>query len=173
MSGPGKRAQGSGPKVLTGSREAKRQAAIVLEVLSGLRGPTEGSEAMSVSLSRYYQLETRALQGLIAALEPRPKGRQTTPEQERDVLARDKRRLEREVSRLQALLRAAERSVGISTPPAASKKGKLGGKGRGKRVRRTTVVRASKAIAVLRRGQAEAPAPSRAEEASKVSAGGS
>jgi hypothetical protein len=171
MNPPAKRQQGSGPKVLTGSREAKRQAAIVLEVLSGLRGPTEGSEAMSVSLSRYYQLETRALQGLITALEPRPKGRQTTPEQERDALAREKRRLEREVTRLQALLRAAERAVGIPAAPKASKAGKLAGKGRGKRVRRTTMVRASKAIAVLRQEQAEAAASPKPETAAKVSAG--
>jgi hypothetical protein len=159
--------------VLTGSREAKRQAAIVLEVLSGLRGPTEGSQTMGVSLSRYYQIETRGLQGLITALEPRPKGRQTTPEQERDALAKEKRRLEREVTRLQALLRAAERSVGITPLPKASKESKLRGKGRGKRVRRTTMVRASKAIAVLRRDEAAPAASPRPEAKAKVSASGS
>lgn len=141
----------TGPKTLTGSKEAKRYAAVVLEVLSGVRGPTEGSEAMGVSLSRYYQLETRALQGLITALEPRPKGKRKSPSAERDVLEKEKCRLEREVGRLQALLRAAERSVGIPSVRKAAKKGKLRGKGQGKRVRRTTMVRGAKAIEALRR----------------------
>jgi hypothetical protein len=48
-------------------------------------------------------------------------------------------------------LRAAERSVGIPPSKAAPGKGKLRGKAKGKRVRRTTMVRASKAIEVLRR----------------------
>jgi hypothetical protein len=167
----------SGPKTLTGSKEAKRQAAVVLEVLSGLRGPTEGSQAMGVSLSRYYQLETRALQGLITALEPRPKGRQRTAEQERDVLERDKRRLERDVARLQALLRAAERSVGIPPSPKPAKGSKLRGKSQGKRVRRTTVVRARKAIEVLRRDaeptETSALMKNHNKPATKTSAGGS
>ena len=144
------RSRPTGPKTLTGSKSAKLHTAVVLEVLAGLRGPSEGSQAMGVSLSRYYQLETRALQGMITALEPKPKGRQQSTEQERDGLVREKSRLEREVARLQSLLRAADRSVGISPIPKRTKTGKLRGKGQGKRVRRTTVVRAGKAIGALR-----------------------
>jgi hypothetical protein len=148
----------TGPKTLTGGKDAKRHTAVILEVLAGLRGPTEGSEAMGVSLSRYYQLETRALQGMIAALEPRPKGRRQSAEQERDGLKSEKRRLEREVTRLQSLLRAAERTVGISPVPKKTKAGKLGGKGQSRRVRHTTVVRARKAIDALRQERKEAAA---------------
>ena len=53
-----------------GSREALRLAACVLEVLAGLRGPTEAAGALGVSLARYYQLEQRALAGLVRGCEP-------------------------------------------------------------------------------------------------------
>ena len=159
MTGRVQKPRPTGPKTLTGSKEAKRHTAVMLEVLAGLRGPTEGAEAMGVSISRYYQLETRALQGMIAALEPRPKGRQKSVVQERDGLADEKRRLEREVARLQALLRAAERTVGITPVPAKKKAGKLRGKGQGKRVRHSTVVRARKAIDALRQEREKTAQP--------------
>ena len=106
------------PKTLAGSRDAKRAAAVVLEVLSGLRGPTEGSAALGVSLNRYYELETRALQGLVSALEPRPRGRQKTPQDEIRALEKETKRLERELTRAQTLVRAAQRTIGLPTRPA-------------------------------------------------------
>jgi hypothetical protein len=151
----------SGPKTLEGTPEAKRQAAVVLEVLSGLRGPSEGSEAMGVSLNRYYQLETRALQGLIAALEPRPKGRQRRPEDEIGKLRHDNERLTRELARAQALVRAAQRSIGLPAVPKPTKGRRMKGtvETKGKRVRRRRrVVRATKAIAALRQPAPPAPA---------------
>jgi hypothetical protein len=141
-----------GPRILSGSTQAKRLAVVVLEVLSGLRDARDGSRAMGVSLNRYYQLETRALQGLIASLEPRPKGRQRTAEEKLATVERAKRRLEQELVRHQALVRAAQRSIGI---PSAKKDGK-GSKLRGKQPardgkrRRRTVARGLKAIAALR-----------------------
>jgi hypothetical protein len=156
----------SGPQTLQGSREAKRQAAVLLEVLSGLRGPQEGSQALGVSLNRYYQLETRALQGFIQALEPRPKGRQRTPESELAELRRDKERLTRELSRNQALLRAAQRSLGLPRARAESNGSKLRGKVKTtKSRRRTRTVRATKAIAALRRVESDSPSQPAAESA--------
>lgn len=102
----------TGTQTLKGSGEARRSLSVVLETLSGLRGPAEAAEALSVSLSRYYQLETRALQGMLSALEPRARGPRKTPEKAILLLEREKRALEREVSRHQALLRAAQRTVG-------------------------------------------------------------
>ena len=72
-----------------GSAEAKRLAAAILEGLAGIRGPQDASQALGISMTRYYQMEARALQGLVAALEPRRRGRQHNPQV---VLAR----LERE-----------------------------------------------------------------------------
>jgi len=106
------------PKTLTGSRDAKRAAAVVLEVLSGLMGPSEGSETLGTSLNRYYELETRALQGLVTALEPRPKGRQRTPEDAIRALEKEKKKLERELTRAQTLVRAAQRTIGLPSKPS-------------------------------------------------------
>jgi len=57
-------------------REARRLATLILEVLAGGRTPTEAAQALEISVPRYYQLEGRALRGLVAACEPRPRGRQ-------------------------------------------------------------------------------------------------
>ena len=161
---------------LPGSAGAKRLAAVILEVLSGLRGPREGSAAMGVSLNRYYQLESRALGGLIDALEPRPKGRRTTPQDQIVALEREKRRLEQEVGRHQALVRAAHRSLGVPALPTAKKGSRLRGKSTDKTKaprRRRTVKRGAKVIARLRRvseptplSGATKPSPKSAEASS-------
>ncbi|MHC4933913.1 MAG: hypothetical protein ACYTGV_17185 [Planctomycetota bacterium] len=154
-----------GPKALTASPAAKRVAVVLLEVLSGAKGTQEGCETLGISLNRYYQLETRALQGLLEALEPRPKGRQRTAEAKLAEQARETHRLSRELSRHRALLRAAQRSLGLRPPKGRRLEDKPGRakKGKTKRRRRTTPSRAMKAIAVLRE-----PAPS---EPSKARAG--
>lgn len=141
-------------RTLAGSTEAKRLAAGVLEVLSGLRGPQDASEALGISLPRYYHLETRALGGMIAALEPRPKGRRRKPEDEIAGLVREKEQITRELQRAQALVRAAQRAVGITSVGIGSKVGAKG-KGTRRRTRRATV-RAERTIEALRAGPAEA-----------------
>ena len=150
----------TGPKTLTGSKEAKKHAAIVLEVLSGVRGPQEGCEVMGVSLSRYYQLETRGLQGLITALEPKPRGRQSRPEDEITKLHDENRRLKRDNIRNQSLLRSVERSMGIRSTIAG--KGKTKAKKTGRR--RVRVSRATRVIGALRKAEAPEQKP---EEAAK------
>jgi hypothetical protein len=155
-----------GPATLVGSREAKRIAAGLLEVLSGVRGPKDGSAALGISLNRYYQLETRALQGFLAALEPKPKGRQKRPEDRLAALERDKRRLEQELARHQALVRAAQRSLGL--PGLAREEAGNKGRGRGKGTarRRSRGIRGLKAVAVLRSG-VDAPERAAASGASE------
>jgi hypothetical protein len=108
---------------IEGSPKARRYAAAVLSVLSGERTTAEGSAMMGVSLARYYALETRALSGLVAALEPRPRGRRRSLEGELAAAREESRRLSRELTRLQGLLRAAHRSLGVKEP-AAKKSGK-------------------------------------------------
>ncbi len=148
----------TGAKTLTGSKEAKKQAAIVLEVLSGERGPQEGCEVMGVSLSRYYQLETRGLQGLITALEPKPRGRQSRPEDEIANLKEENRRLKKDLTRNQSLLRSMERSMGIRSTIAG--KGKTKAKKTGRR--RVKVSRATRVIGALRKPEAPEQAPAEA-----------
>jgi len=155
------KARAMGPKTLEGSDQAKRQAVAVLEVLSGERTPTEGCAAMGVSLTRYYLLETRALQGLITALEPRPKGRRRSAEDRIGELEREKARLERELGRTQSLVRAAQRAVGLPGRREEAKESKLRGK-KPTRKRRTT--RAKQAIAALRGSVASSPAPGAGSE---------
>lgn len=120
-SGPGKkrrqRAPARSPAPENGSREARRLAAVILEVLSGARGPSDAAAAVGISQPRYYALEARALGGFVSALEPRAAGRRRTPEAEVVALGKEIERLRRECARYQALLRASQRTVGVAAPP--------------------------------------------------------
>src|SRR6185437_11206452 len=51
----------SAPPAAPGSVQARRQAAAILEVLAGVRRPSEAAQALETSLPRYYLLERRAL----------------------------------------------------------------------------------------------------------------
>lgn len=132
------------------SPEARKLAAAILEVLGGVRTTTDAAAALECSVPRYYQLEARAVEGLLAACEPKTPGRTVSPGREAEALRKRCGRLEREVSRQQALVRAAHRAVGLpATPsPAKPRPGK-------KRSRRPTA-RALVAASVLR---ATTPAP--------------
>jgi hypothetical protein len=106
------------------SAGAKRLAAAILEVLAGLRTPQQAAEAVGLSLVRYYQVEAGGLRGLLAACEPKPRGRQANPLAELAVLQRQNERLQRDVARQQSLVRLAQRAVGLSAPvPKAAKAG--------------------------------------------------
>jgi hypothetical protein len=109
---------------IEGSRKARQHTAAILSVLAGEKTTAEASGMMKVSLPRYYQLETRALSGMVKALEPRPHGRAKTPEAEVAALTKENRRLRRELTRTQALVRAAHRSLGLRDPSKNSGNGK-------------------------------------------------
>jgi hypothetical protein len=112
---------------------------VILETLVGVRTTQEAAEALGVSPPRYYQLETYALQGLVEALEPRPRGRQVSVELENERLRGEITRLEREVKRQQALYRTAQRALGVPAAPVSSNgkaNGKTKGKSKGKKSRR-------------------------------------
>ena len=127
----------TGPETLRGSRHARKAVAAILEALSGEIGTSGAAELLGVSLSRYYQLESRALQAMMIAMEPRKRGIQKTPEREIRALKAEKRQLERDLRRQQSLLRAANRSLGLGARgrKKASSKGRAKQRGvRGKTV---------------------------------------
>src|SRR4029077_6218570 len=101
----------------------------------GLRTPTEAAHALDVSLPRYYQLEQRALQGLVAGCVPVRRGRSVSPESENARLRRDNERLTRECQRQQALVRLARQAAGLANPVAKPGKESVSG-GRKRRMRR-------------------------------------
>jgi hypothetical protein len=154
------RAKQKATSQIQGSESAKRAAQAVLEVLSGLKGPTEGAEALGVSLPRYYVLETRGLEGLVKGLEPREKGkREARPEDRLAEATRERDRLKCELERMKSLVRAAQRSVGLPQ----STESKLNKPGKGKRGRkRRTAERVKHVLARLKPSSAD---PAGAEDA--------
>jgi hypothetical protein len=146
------------------SRDARRLAAAILEVLAGVRTPTDAATALALSLPRYYQLESQALRGLLAACEPRPRGRSPDVERELTELRQQQVRLQREVARQQTLTRLAQRTIGLAPPaPAAAVPA-------GKRKQRRPTARALRVAARLQEvgdGEAAAAAPAAAPEATR------
>ena len=135
--------------------DSRKQAACVLEVLAGLRSPEQAAAALAMSLPTYFNLETRALRGLVHACTPTPPGRTMALLKQVRGLQDQCSILERQVGRYQALLRNAQRSAGLLTVPAQPK-GKLPASP-GKRKHRP-LVRALRPIEVLQR-EATSPAP--------------
>jgi hypothetical protein len=145
------------------SAQARRQAAAILEVLAGVLRPAEAAQTLGISLARYYLWERRALLGLLAACEPAPRGPRADQARRIAALERENRRLQRECDRQQALVRAAERALGLSRPGMAKGAKRAeetsAAKGaRGRRSRRPTV-RALKAARSLRAENEEVTPP--------------
>lgn len=107
------RKQPAGAKALTGSDEAKRKAAVFLEAIAGLRTTQSAADQLGIALVRYYVLETRMLQAMIDALEPKARGRKRSFEMELAQLKEENAKLSREAMRFQALYRMTQRAVGV------------------------------------------------------------
>jgi hypothetical protein len=154
-----------------GSSEANRIVVAILEVLAGMRSPAEAAAALKISLVRYYLLETRALEGMVAACEPKPLGKQPSPQTRIASLEKELQQAHRECARQQALARVAQRSVGLSAKDG--QKGKASSKrdSKGRKKRRPTV-RALKAANTLRRKIAAAEAAAVQQEEAPPAEGG-
>jgi hypothetical protein len=149
--GPGKPAAGG---------EARRLAAVILEVRAGGCTPARGAQALGIRLPRYYFLEQRAIRGLVSACEPRPKGRTVSSDRQIARLERELAVCRRELGRQQALARAAQRVLGLKlaqAPVVGTGNGKGGTAGKKAR-RRRPVVRALRAARVLKAGETTQPA---------------
>lgn len=140
-----------------GSSQANRQAVVILEVLAGVKTPTQAAVDLGTSLPRYYQLETRALEGLVAALEPKPKGKQPLPQNQIAALQRELDQARRACARQQALARVAQRTLAVKltprpkTPPPQAAPSKSPEPRAGRRRKRRPAVRALKAVQALRK----------------------
>jgi hypothetical protein len=146
------------------SRAAQRLAAAILEVLAGVRTPTDAAAVLGISVPRYYLWEQRALEGLVAACEPRPVGQAMGHRHQLAVLQKEVAQLKQDCARQQALVRAAQRTIGLGPPPPAKPapkaSGKAVGKVTGKKARkRRPVVRALKAVATLQAAAATEETP--------------
>ena len=110
--------QSDAPPAAATPSEAQRLAAAILECLAGVRSPPEAAELIGVSLPRYYQLETRALEGLVTALGPRPRGKQPSLELTIARLEKELEAARRDCARQEALVRVTQRSMGWRRQPS-------------------------------------------------------
>lgn len=142
--------------------EAQRLAAAILECLAGVRSPPGAAEVLGISLPRYYQLEARALGGLVEALGPRPKGKQPSLELRVKQLEKELEAVRRACARQEALVRVTQRSLGLSAlakpRPVAPATGGKHRKSRKPMVRALKAARSLRARAEIPTGNPEAPA---------------
>jgi len=151
---PKQKAKPVGPSALKGSLEARRHAALILEVLCGERSSGDAAKAMGIALPRYYLLETRAMQGVVDALEPLPRGPRKSADTEIAALNRQITRQKQELAGAQFRQRTAQRVLGIPAPETREPKTLPSGK---LRKPKRPSVRALKMVAALRTGQPSVP----------------
>ena len=149
------------------SERAGEIAALILEVLAGARSAGEAADAIGVSLTRYYLIERRAVDGLVAACKEQPRGPRRDPEREIDKLRLEVARLEKECLRSQSLLRISQRSAALGA--VLTGKEKPLGKSERKRRRRRKAARALILAKGLRQRDEEKPvaAPSLSKDNGK------
>ena len=128
------------------SRESRQRVSVILEVLAGTMTPTSAAKVLGCSPARYYGIEAKALEGMLAACEPRPVGYVRTPERELEALKKQHAKLERECARYQSLSRAAQRAAGLSAAKVERAKQAPGAR------KRKPTVRALKLAQQLRAG---------------------
>ena len=147
----------------TNSFGARESAALILEVLSGLRSVGDASKALGVSPTRYYGIEQRAVEGLVAACEPRSKGRQKDPGNELAKREKEFQRLRQDLLRHQALLRSAQRALGVVAAPvvpALGKSGAAAGKGRRRKMPAKRVLMLAQRLRTVVAAPESPPSPS-------------
>ena len=81
------------------SRDAQRIAAAILEVLAGVRTPTDAAAALGICVPRYYLWEQRALEGFVSACEPRSPGEYAGQQHEMAILRKEVVRLRQDCTR--------------------------------------------------------------------------
>jgi len=133
--------------------QAQRRAAVILEVLAGVRSAPEAAEVLKISSNHYYILERKALAGLVAACQPAPRrGPPVSAERELEKLRREVDRLRGECQRQAALVRATQRAVGVPlSSENDSKPKRRRGKAASKPKRRRREPRGVRAARALRK----------------------
>jgi hypothetical protein len=119
--------------------------------------PSEAAEVLGVSVTHYYILERKALEGLLGACERKPQGPPgPTVEQQVARLEKQLERARRECQRQAALVRSTQRALGLPAGSGPSGKAKSKGPGNSnsksagrKRRRRKPTVRALRAAESL------------------------
>lgn len=100
----------------------RRRAIIILEVLAGIRSSSDAARELGIAQQAYYNLEERAVKGLVQACVPRPPGPRRDYKRDLELLERERDRLLSENARYQALVRASQLSVGVDPDQPKPKK---------------------------------------------------
>jgi len=117
-SGPRSAGPSAGRPAPGATSEAQRRAAVILEVLAGVRTAQDAAGVLKISSNHYYLLERKALGGLVRACEPAPRRvRMPTAEKRIRQLEQELERCRRDCQRQAALVRAAQRAIGLPLSP--------------------------------------------------------
>jgi len=111
---------------LAGSETARERLRLIVRALAGELSVPDACEALGIGESRFHQLRQEALQGALAALEPRPTGRPSQPPEPGAAriaaLERELREREWELQACRIRLELAEALPSLGRREAAVKK---------------------------------------------------
>ena len=150
--------------------ETKRRAAVVLEVLAGMRTPSEAASVLGLSVSYYYLLERKALHGLLNGCQPQPKGARG-PGLERQLVRLQKEldKSRQECLRQASLVRATERAMGLPAVAKRAGPSKANSAKEGKKTkRRRPTIRAMRAAKTLRENSSLEETPTEVKQSLDV-----
>ena len=100
---------------------AKKRVWMILQVLSGQMGVSDAAKAAEVSMTRYYQLEQKALKGMLHALSPAASKERGTPVEQLARIRKKNETLAEENSRQKQILRMARKLWGPLAQSEAKK----------------------------------------------------
>ena len=92
-----------------GSREAKKRLRLVLDAAAGRISTARASELLGVSMTRFHQIQAKAVGGALEALEEGQDGRPPKP-----VDAQEVRQLRAELAKTQRKLALAETKAAVA-----------------------------------------------------------
>jgi transposase len=77
----------------------RERTSVIMKVQAGLLTATEGAKMLKVSRKTYYELEAKALSGMMQAIQPGKTGRpQTAVDPEKDAMAEEIKTLKQRVA---------------------------------------------------------------------------
>lgn len=148
---------------------AKRRCVMILNVLSGRLPVSDAIEAAGISRAAYYQQEAKALQGMLEALEPTPRGKPPSSDATKEMTA-----LRKKVESLQEQNRRLEKLVSLTSKilDTGSVKASGGRKRKKRTAKETTSKRSSPSSSKTRASSGTSSTNRPASPSTKASPGG-
>lgn len=95
-------------------QEVRERTAVIMKVQAGLMTPTEAAQKLGISRKTYYELEAKALSGLMQAIARGKTGRpKNAVDEEKEAMAKEIKALKQQVALNQMTIKIRELFKGL------------------------------------------------------------